>query len=214
MIGTPDFLAPEQARDPTARGHPRRHLRPRRHALLPPHRAGALRRREPDREAAQALHRSAAVAPGGARTLPPHVEQIIHWCMAKQPELGRRRRCNWRRRCSRSARAAAGGAPRTPRGPRIPASRRCRYPAPVPPTGAARAAQCSCSSSRRRSTTADPIRRRAERRFPWGVAPVALGGLVVASHSRLRPLPRRSCPRSEPPLDSFTNSRASGRCAW
>jgi formylglycine-generating enzyme required for sulfatase activity len=57
--------------------------------------------------------------------------------------------------------------------------------------------------------SADPIRRRAERRFPWGYVLVALGGLVVASILGYA-LYLALLPRSEPPLDSFTTSERAG----
>ena len=44
MLGTPDYIAPEQIRDAQSGRHPRRHLQPGLHALLPPGGPPAIRR--------------------------------------------------------------------------------------------------------------------------------------------------------------------------
>ena len=69
VMGTPDYIAPEQALDAHARRHPRRPLQPGLHALLPADRPGAVPRRHAHREAA-------ATPAGGTRrdrtALPRH----------------------------------------------------------------------------------------------------------------------------------------------
>ena len=183
MIGTPDFLAPEQARNPMGVD-----IRADIYALggtlyylLTGE--GAVRRREPDRKAPQALHRAAAASAAARPDAPPQVEQIVHWCMAKQPEVRPAdAACNWPWHFNRSA-PATGRRPiaaQRRRSRRVPAVPGPIHATPSTPPNRPRAQQ-RCLQAPAADDQRDPIRRRAEGGFPWSYVLIGLGALLVAA---------------------------------
>jgi len=184
VIGTPDFLAPEQARNPMAvdiradiyslggtlyylltgkvpydGANPTEKLV--KHCTDPPPSLLATR---PD--------------------APPLVDQIIQWCMAK-PAEARPQTPQQLAQALQPFCVAAGAAESD--GPRSSVVFR------LPP----------------QTTSADPIRRRSEGGFPWSYALVALGGLVVLAILGYG-LYLGFKPTVEPPVESFTTSDKSG----
>ena len=170
VIGTPDFLAPEQARNPMAvdiradiyalgctlyyvltGATPFEGATPTekmlRHCTDPP---PDLLARRPD--------------------APPQLAQIVHWCLAKEPSA----------RPQAPVQLAAALQPFCP--PPPPGSGPFAVPAavaphPVPdPTASSRVFELPP-----RGRAAGPARRRAERRFPVGAVAVGLGALFVAA---------------------------------
>jgi serine/threonine protein kinase len=217
VIGTPDFLAPEQARNPMAvdiradiyalggtlyylltgktpfeGANPTEKLL--RHCTEPP---PSLLQRRPD--------------------APVALEQIIHWCMAKQPESRPQTPLQL-------AVALQPFCPVTPLG--YPTTTSGRHPIPVapppvqvPPVPASAVTAVSAPEPPQpdpvrssmvfklppQLTSTDPIRRRARPNFPWSTVLLGLGSVLViailgyaAYLAFLRP--------DEPPLESFTNS--------
>jgi serine/threonine protein kinase len=210
VIGTPDFLAPEQARNPMAVDiradiyalggtlyylltaqvpfegtNPTEKLL--KHCTEPPPRLLAQR---PD--------------------APPVLEQIIQWCMAKQPEA----------RPQTPLQLALALQPLCPAPPPVvpggvgfgaplpvPQPVPVPQPLPLPPPDEPKS---SVVFRLPEETTADdPIRRRAGGGFPWGYVLVGLGGLVVAAilgyglYLGLRD-------PDEPPVESVTTSDRTG----
>lgn len=200
VIGTPDFLAPEQARDPTAVD-----IRADIYAL-----GGTLyyllTARVPYEGAnpTEKLIKHCTDPPpsllAARPDAPPVLDQIIQWAMAKQPEL----------RPQSPLQLAQALAPFSHH-PAHHATHPIPGPVPVPP--AARPAEEPSSGVLFRlppqTASADPIRRRAERKFPWAYALVALGGLLVASILGYG-LYLALLPKAEPAIDSFTTSEKSG----
>jgi formylglycine-generating enzyme required for sulfatase activity len=171
VIGTPDFLAPEQARNPAGED-----IRADIYAL------GAtlffiLTGRVPydGSNATEKLMKHCTDPPPPLLQfrpdLPPHLEQLIHWCMAKRPE----------------------DRPQTPVQLAVALQPFC--PAPPPGTGVHRVAPPSGflpplvkdadSSSQvfklpAQDNDSDPIRRRARGGFPWAFLLIGLGILGLA----------------------------------
>lgn len=209
VIGTPDFLSPEQARNPMAvdiradiyalggtlyyiltakvpfeGGNPTEKLL--RHCTEPP---PSLLARRPD--------------------APPQVEQIIHWCMAKpleaRPQTPLQLAMALQPFCPAQPSFAGPTSGRHPI--EVPQPALLPDPPPYPPLPQPDPARSSVVFKLpEQMTSADPIRRRAQRTFPWSTILVGLGGLVVAAilgyaayEAFLRP--------GDPPLETFTNSQ-------
>ncbi|MBA4065845.1 MAG: hypothetical protein C0501_19430 [Isosphaera sp.] len=190
VIGTPDFLAPEQARNPMAVD-----IRADIYAL-----GGTLyyilTGRVPFDGAnpTEKLVRHCTDPPPlllpWRPDAPPPVEQIIHWCMAKdkaaRPQTPRQLADALAPFCPARAPGFAGPAsgrhPVPPPGA-YPAA--VPYPVPVPVPVPVPDADPNRSSQIFRlppqTTADDPIRRRAEPRFPWGTVMLGLGAAAVAA---------------------------------
>ena len=195
VIGTPDFLAPEQARNPAGVD-----IRADIYAL------GStlfflLTGRVPfeGANATEKLLKHCTEPPPALLPhrpdVPPQLEQLIHWCMAKRAE----------------------DRPQTPHQLAIALQPFCP---PPPGTGTHRAVppsnllpplakQDPNSSSQvfklpAQTNDDDPIRRRAKRGFPWSFALIVFGGLILAGilayagYRAFRPTPL-------PPVESFTS---------
>ncbi|HVL15073.1 MAG TPA: bifunctional serine/threonine-protein kinase/formylglycine-generating enzyme family protein [Gemmata sp.] len=201
VIGTPDFLAPEQARNPTAvdiradvyalggtlyflltgkvpyeGATPGEKLL--KHCIDPPPR---LLTQRPD--------------------APPQVEQIIHWCMAKSPD-------------ARPQTPLQLALALQPLCPVAPAAAAPAQPAAAPAHAHAAAApppdpQRSSVVFRLppQTTTDDPIRRRAQGGFPWGTVLMGLGALFVVGLLGFAIWRAFLGDGGEQPVESFTNSR-------
>ena len=180
VIGTPDFLAPEQARDPSKvdiradiyalgstlfyiltgkvpfeGGTPTEKLL--KHCTAPP---PALLPLRPD--------------------APPQLEQVIHWCMAKRPEDRPQTPMELARVLQPFCPPSASGL----HAPSRPAPAPVYVPPPAAPvTGPAVDPVPSSQVFKLppQANAADPIRERAERRFPTGLVLVVLGALFLAS---------------------------------
>lgn len=219
VIGTPDFLAPEQARNPMAVDiradiyalgstlyyiltgkvpfdgtTPTEKLL--KHCSDPP---PPLLPRRPD--------------------APPPVEHIIHWCMAKDPAARPQTPLQLALALQPFCPPAPTGFPsptsgRHPITPVAPSSGSNPVPVlpthpypygppqPLPPDPARSSVVFRLPVQ---LDAADPIRRRARRSFPWATVLLGLGAIVVAGilgfaayEAFLRP--------DEPPPESFTNS--------
>lgn len=197
VIGTPDFLAPEQARDPAAvdiradiyaLGGTLYYLL----AARVPY-DGATPTEKLVRHCTDPPPALLAVRPDA----PPILDQIIRWTMAKQPEL----------RPQTPMQLAQALAPfgHNP-APGIPIPHSIAASAPGAPSEPSSAVLFRLPAQ---PTTADPIRRRASGGFPWAYTLVALGGLVVAAILGYG-LYLALLPKAEPPVDSFTTSERSG----
>jgi formylglycine-generating enzyme required for sulfatase activity/serine/threonine protein kinase len=237
VIGTPDFLAPEQARDPAGvdiradvyslggtlyyiltgkvpfdGATPTEKLV--KHCTDPP--PGLLVRR-PD--------------------APPGLEQVIHWCMAKPPEARPQTPLQLALALQPFCPAPPVGSGRVPvPPPGGPVLGSGRVPAPAPHPAAAPApgypfpaapaapsthpfpapvvipppAERSSQIFRLppRTTTADPIRRRYGPRFPWGGVFVGLGAVLVAGILGYAVYVQfLRTDGVRPPPESFTNSQ-------
>jgi eukaryotic-like serine/threonine-protein kinase len=196
VIGTPDFLAPEQARDPAsvdiradiyALGGTLYYLL----AARVPY-DGANPTEKLVKHCTDPPPALLAVRPDA----PPVLDQVIRWSMAKQPELRPQSPLQLAQALAPfSHNPAPGITIQIPIDPPlvVPSEPSSAVLFRLPP----------------QATSADPIRRRAEKRFPWGYAIVALGGLVVAAILGYG-LYLALLPKSEPPIDSFTTSERSG----
>lgn len=223
VIGTPDFLAPEQARNPMNVG-----IAADIYAL-----GGTLYYCltgkvpfEGANPTEKLLKHCTEAAPGlllHRMDAPPALEQIIHWCMAKQPEArpstpmqlalalqplsstpgipaGPGPSPTWQP--ASAAPVPQGPAPGyypppNPYSPGVPA------PTPGPPASSILFRLPS------QTTSGDPIRRRAEGGFPWAYVLVGLGALLVVGIlgygiylQFLRP--------ADKPAEAFTTSPSSG----
>lgn len=197
VIGTPDFLAPEQARNPAGVD-----IRADIYAL------GStlffiLTGRVPyeGANATEKLMKHLTDPPPPLLQyrpdLPPQLEQVIHWCMAKRPE----------------------DRPQTPVQLAVALQPFC--PAPPPGTGVHRvpplpnflpptAKDDPHSSSQvfklpAQDNDSDPIRRRAKGGFPWAFMLVGFGSLVLAGILAYAAY-RAFQPEPLPPVESFTNT--------
>jgi serine/threonine protein kinase len=208
VIGTPDFLAPEQARNPMnvdiradiyALGGTLYYLLT---GKVPYEGANPTEKllkhctEPPPRLLFQRMD------------APPQLEQIIHWCMAKQPEARPQTPLQLAvalQPFTLMAPVAPPGAPVAP--PAYPYPAPPGYPLgfPTPPeTDPARSSQVFKLPPQ--TTGDDPIRRRAEGGFPWGMVLIGLGTLLVIAVlgygvyvGFIRP--------GESPVESFTNSQ-------
>ena len=214
VIGTPDFLSPEQARNPGAVD-----IRADIYAL------GAtlfyiLAARVPFEGAnpTEKLMKHCTEPPPSIRSLkpevPPAIEQIILWCMAKQPEQRPQTPMQLAMALQPFA-VRPGSTAATVKIPPQPAPYAAPFPAPVPaahPPAPALAPTLYPDTPHDVFTLPDspdladdPIRRRAVRRFPTGLLFVALAGIVVMgilSYAAYRYM----VGSSEGPVESFTNS--------
>ncbi len=219
MIGTPDFLAPEQARNPMARGHPRRHLRARRHALLHPHRARCRttgRTRPRNCSSTAPTRRRRCCCSGRTRRRKSNRSSTGAWRSGRR--TARKRRCNWRWRCSRSARGAgragavaAGRSDRAIR--RAAAGTPCRSAyavraAPPPPAGPDPSPQqpgVQAPAADDRATTRSAAR--SEGGFPWSMraasASARSSSLAILGYGVYLAVPAA---RRDPPIETFTNT--------
>jgi serine/threonine protein kinase/formylglycine-generating enzyme required for sulfatase activity len=170
VIGTPDFLAPEQARNPAGVD-----IRADVYAL------GAtlfylLTAKVPfdGANATEKLLKHCTDPPPPLRPLrpdaPPPVEQIVHWCLAKRPE-------DRPQTPLQLAMALHPFCPQPSPGYHAPAPP--GYPYPAPPAAPEPAPSSQLFKLPAQTTDADPIRRRAEQRFPVGLLLVGLGSLFV-----------------------------------
>jgi formylglycine-generating enzyme required for sulfatase activity/serine/threonine protein kinase len=200
VIGTPDFLAPEQARDPMSVD-----IRADIYSLggtlyyvltgRVPYEGGTptekLLRHCTDPPPSLLAHRPDA---------PPQLEQLLHWCMAKNPAerpqtpmalaVALQPFCPppgtgvFGPASGRFPAAAPAPYPASGRfpaaAPAYPAFPVPAYPVPVPlppPTDPSRSSQVFRLPDQ--PVEADPIRKRGERGFPTGLLLVALGTLLV-----------------------------------
>ena len=174
VIGTPDFLAPEQARDPATVD-----IRADIYAL------GATlfyiltgKVPFPGANPTEKLLKHCTEPPPALRPLrpdaPPQLEQIIHWCMAKRPDD----------RPQTPVQLAAALAPFCPSAPRPsgphpaapPPPRPVPAPLPLPLPNPHSSSQVFRLPTR---SNDDPIRRRARAGFPYGLVGLGLGTLFV-----------------------------------
>jgi serine/threonine protein kinase len=203
VIGTPDFLAPEQARNPMAVD-----IRADIYAL-----GGTLfyvlTGRVPFDGAnpTEKLIRHCTAPPPPLLPwrpdAPPPVEQIVHWCLAKpadaRPQTPKALADALLPFCPPPASGrypvpgpGSGRVPFPPAGyapaPAYPSPTAYPYPAPppappaplpAPPPEPNRSSQIFRLPPQ--TTEADPIRRRAEPGFPWGTALLGLGVVLVAT---------------------------------
>jgi formylglycine-generating enzyme required for sulfatase activity/serine/threonine protein kinase len=217
VIGTPDFLAPEQARNPKAvdiradiysLGGTLFYLLTGKVPYEGSNPTEKLLKHCSDPPPSLLKYRADA---------PPQLDQIIQWSMAKAPEARPQTPLQFALALQPFCPAqavytgqgsglhAVPGVPATAPQPVLPAP---AYPAPMPGFPALepepnRSSQIFKLPSQ---AVADPIRRRGKPRFPWSTLLLGLGGLFIlavlafaAYQGLLRP--------SDPPLESFTNSQ-------
>jgi formylglycine-generating enzyme required for sulfatase activity/tRNA A-37 threonylcarbamoyl transferase component Bud32 len=219
VIGTPDFLSPEQARNPGAVD-----IRADIYAL------GAtlfyiLTGRVPyeGANATEKLMKHCTEPPPAIRSLKPEVpvpiDQIIQWCMAKQPD--HRPQTPMQLAMSLQPFAVRPGtvpAPAPTAIPPQPAAVPYPAPYPAPPPAAYPAAASAPSASLFPETVGDvftltggpeleddPIRRRAARRFPYGLLFVGFAGVVIMGILAFAAY-RYMVGSHEGPVEALTNS--------
>jgi formylglycine-generating enzyme required for sulfatase activity/tRNA A-37 threonylcarbamoyl transferase component Bud32 len=207
VIGTPDFLAPEQARNPMnvdiradiyALGGTLYYLLT---GKVPYDGANPTEKllkhctEPPPRLLFQRMD------------APPQLEQIIHWCMAKPPEA----------RPQTPLQLALALQPFSTTAPAAPVAAPPAYPYPAAPPGYPLGFPTPPETDPNRSsqvfklppqtTSDDPIRRRGEGGFPWSMVLIGLGSLLVIAIlgygvyiGFIRP--------GEAPIESFTNSQS------
>lgn len=198
VLGTPDFLAPEQARNPTgvdtradiyALGGTLYYLLT---AKVPFEGANATEK----------LLKHCTEPPPGILAVrpdaPPQLEQVIHWCLAKLPQQRPQTPIQLAMAlqpfCPLASGIHAGPSGRVP----YPAAHVLGSPAPVSDTAQAFALPAQ-------TTSADPIRRRAKvSRFPVGLVAVGLGALSVAALLLYAAYGTFGTPKR--PIETFTNS--------
>jgi serine/threonine protein kinase/formylglycine-generating enzyme required for sulfatase activity len=237
VIGTPDFLAPEQARNPMAVD-----IRADIYSL-----GGTLyyilTGKVPfdGANATEKMLKHCTEPPPGLLShrpdAPPALEQIIHWCMAKtadvRPQTPLQLALALQPFCPllpptfagpssgpypvpRPGTAvhlplppASGGHPAVPPGyapvPGYP------YPPPMPGFPAPPPSDPNPSSQvfklPPQTTTDDPIRRRGERGFPWGMVLLGLGAIFVAGLLGFAVWRSFLSGPAEGEIESFTNSK-------
>ncbi len=217
VIGTPDFLAPEQARNPMAVD-----IRADIYAL-----GGTLyyiltgKVPYDGANPTEKLLKHCTEPPPNLRAIrpdsPPELERLIHWCMAKsadnRPQTPLQLALALQPFCPRPEVPAtpvhSGGPhaafPARPYAP-VPA-----YPYPVanpaplslPPPDEERPSQIF--KLPQQESTTDPIRRRGESGFPWGVVLLFLGLFFVGSLLSWAAY-KQFMQSEETPPESFTNS--------
>ena len=211
VIGTPDFLAPEQARNPMAVD-----IRADIYAL-----GGTLYflltgkvPYEGSNPTEKLLKHCTEPPPGlllQRMDAPPRVEQLIHWCMAKRAEARPQTPMQLALALQPFCPVPAAGRPQAPVAARIAAPPPAAMPLLNYPTPTEGDSQRSSVVFRLppQTTSADPIRRRSEASFPWGITLVGLGALLVVAIlgygiyiGFVRP--------GEPPIESFTTSQNTG----
>lgn len=200
VIGTPDFLAPEQARNPQDVD-----IRADIYSL------GAtlfyiLTGKVPYEGATptEKLLKHCTDPPPSLRQFrpdaPPQLEQLVLWCMAKRPED----------RPQTPVQLAHALQPFCPPGAARPMPQPTFAPAPVAPAAAPEVPVSSRSSQvfklPAQRNDADPIRRRAQGGFPVGYALVGLGTLVVAGIFAFAAYLVFAKRDTAQPLEPFTNS--------
>lgn len=176
VIGTPDFLAPEQARDPATVD-----IRADIYAL------GATlfyiltaKVPFPGANPTEKLLKHCTEPPPALRPLrpdaPPQLEALIHWCMAKRADD----------RPQTPMQLAAALAPFCPAAPRPSGPHPVAPPQPLrpaPPAPAPLPLPNPHSSSQvfrlPDASNDDPVRRRAKPGFPWGLVGIGVGTLFV-----------------------------------
>ncbi|MCI0699841.1 MAG: bifunctional serine/threonine-protein kinase/formylglycine-generating enzyme family protein [Planctomycetia bacterium] len=185
VIGTPDFLAPEQARDPMgvdiradiyALGGTLYYILTGRVPYDGINPTEKLIKHCTDPPPSLLMYRPDA---------PPPVEHIIHWCMAKRPEDRPQTPIQLARAlhpyCLPPGAFVAPGPAGLP--PTYPQPTHLQPPAfavsgmPLPPPDPNPSSQVFKLPPQ--TTTDDPIRRRSERKFPTGFVLLGLGALLV-----------------------------------
>jgi eukaryotic-like serine/threonine-protein kinase len=191
VIGTPDFLAPEQARNPAGVD-----IRADLYAL------GAtlfyiLTGKVPyeGANATEKLLKHCTEPPPALLPLrpnaPPQLEAVIHWCMAKRPE-------DRPQSPQQLANALQAFSPPGPGG-----AGQGRLPPALPAINSRSSSQLFKLPAQRNDD--DPIRRRARAGFPYALVLISVGSLLligILGYSAYRAFQ----PKSLPPVDSFTNS--------
>ncbi len=124
MLGSPDYMAPEQAKDAALRRHPRRHLQPGLHPVPSADRSAAVSRRQCGREAQPPTwKRRPSRSRNSAWTSRPACSASWIACWPRIPSSGSRRPAKWPRRWNRSASPARLLAPAAPPAPAAPHAR-------------------------------------------------------------------------------------------
>jgi len=197
VIGTPDFLAPEQARNPAGVD-----IRADIYAL------GAtlfyiLTGKVPfeGANATEKLLRHCTDPPPPLMPLRPdahpHLEQLIHWCMAKRPEDRPQTPLQLAQALQPFCPASSSAAHR------VPPNMQAQYLPPAIPIDPNPSSQVFRLPAQ--SNDDDPIRRRARGGFPVGMVLIAFGCLLlvgILSYAGYRVMQ----PAKVPPLEAFTNS--------